>query len=62
LNCRTAARVKPGINDKFLDLRAAGLHRPVQAQVDRFSKRMPEMTGERGCFSGKERARRPLEQ
>lgn len=38
------------------------LHRPVQAQADRFSKRMPEMTGERGCFSGKERARRLLEQ
>lgn len=40
----------------------AGRHRPVQAQVDRFSKRMPEITGERGCFSGKERARRLLEQ
>jgi hypothetical protein len=30
--------------------------------VDRFSKRMSEMTGERGGFSGKERARRLLEQ
>ena len=30
--------------------------------IDRFSKRMSEMTGERGGFSGKERARRLLGQ
>jgi len=30
--------------------------------LDRFSKRMPEMAGERGGFSGKETARRLLGQ
>jgi hypothetical protein len=32
------------------------------SHLDRFSKRMSEMTGERDGFSGKERARRLLEQ
>jgi hypothetical protein len=31
------------------------------SRLDRFSKRMSEMTGERGGFSGKERTRRLLE-
>jgi len=37
-------------------------HPVAWASIDRFSKRMSEMTGERGGLSGKERARRLLEQ
>jgi hypothetical protein len=32
-----------------------------KTSLDRFSKRMSEMTGERGGFSGKERTRRLFE-
>ena len=38
-----------------------GLDR-TNSHLDRFSKKMSEMTGERGGFSGKERARRLLGQ